>query len=292
MQLNRSWRRAAWVISLVAIALLVSACTAGPGSTAAGDREGSPASGAEGEGLLGEIKTAGAIRVANTQANPPFSFLDESNDVVGYDVDVANEIARRLGIREVEFVRGTFQTFIAGLETDKWDAVIAGLTPTDERRQQIDFTCPYQVNGVSIFVNQSNTTISGQADLQGQRIAVSAGSTQEQEAQRIPGARVLTYETATLALSDVSFGRADAYLGSRAVGSYLAEENDLAVKALPGLLNSEANAIAVPKGETALMAAMNEALSAMVSDGTLSAISARWFGGLDMAEELANLADC
>ncbi len=216
--------------------------------------------------------------------------MDESNDVVGYDVDVANEIARRLGVREVEFVRGTFQTFIAGLETDKWDAVIAGLTPTDERRQQIDF--PYQVNGLSIFVNQSNTTIGGQADLEGKRIAVSVGSTQEQEAQRIPGARVLTYETAILALSDVSFGRADAYLGSRAVGSYLAEENDLAVQALPGLLNSEANAIAVPKGETALMAAMNEALSAMVSDGTLSAISARWFGGLDMAEELANLADC
>lgn len=292
MRRHKSRRHPPWIVSLLAIGLFASGCTAGPSATGAGGRDGSAASGAQGEGLLGEIQTAGVIRVANTQANPPFSFLDQSNNVVGYDVDVANEIARRLGVGNVEFVRGTFQAFIAGLETDKWDVVIAGLTPTEERRQQVDFTCPYQVNGVSIFVNESNTTISGEAGLEGQRIAVSAGSTQEQQAQQIPGARVQTYENATLALSDVSFGRADAYLGSRTVGSYLAEENDLAVKALEGFLDSEANAIAVPKGANALRTAINEALSEMIADGTLSAISTRWFGGLDMAEQLENRSDC
>ncbi len=289
MRRDKLRRHPPCVMYLLAIGLFASACTAGSGSTTA---RAPSTSGAESEGLLGEIRATGVIRVANTQANPPFSFLDESNTVVGYDVDVANEIARRLGVEDVEFVRGTFQAFIAGLQTNKWDVVIAGLTSTDERRQQVDFTCPYQVNGVSIFVNQSNTTIDGEADLQGRRIAVSAGSTQEQQAQQIPGARVLTYENATLALTDVSFGRADAYLGSRTVGSYLAEENDLAVRALEGFLDSEANAIAVPKGETALMAAINGALSEMISDGTLSAISTRWFGGLDMAEQLENRSGC
>lgn len=264
----------------VAISLLVLACTTGVGQPAGS------------EGLLDEVKTAGVIRVANTQTNPPFSFLNESNEVVGYDVDVANEIARRLGIPKVEFIRGTFQTFIAGLETDKWDVAISGLTPTDERRGEVDFSCPYQVNGLSIFVNDANTTISGQADLEGKRIAVSAGSTQEQEAREIPGARVQTYENATLALTDVGVGRADAYLGSRFVGAYLAEQNRLDVRPVAGFLNSEANAIAVPKGEDALVASINEALSGMLADGTLSKISQQWFSGLDMASELEKLPDC
>ncbi len=301
MQRNRTPRFPGWVPPLVVLGIILTACGGGGDAGASSSEAGADPSVAaapstaasEGEGLLAELREAGVVRVANTQANPPFSFLDESNEVVGYDVDVANEVASRLGIGEVEFIRGTFQTFISGLETDKWDVVIAGLTPTDERRQQVDFTCPYQVNALSIFVNDTNTTISGERDLEGQRIAVSAGSTQEQQAKEIPGATVQTYEAATLALTDVSVGRADAYLGSRYVGSYLAEENGLAVQPLEDSLDSETNAIAVPKGEEALMTAINQALVGMLEDGTLSEMSREWFGGLDMAEELRGLTeDC
>lgn len=251
------------------------AATTAPGTTAATG------------GVLAQARARGVLRVANTQANPPWNFLDEKNQVVGYDVDVANEIAKRLGIAKVEFVGSNFQNFIPGVQSDRFDIVIAGQTVTAERKTQVDFSEPYQVNGVSIFIGASNTAIKTQADLAGKRIAVSAGSTQEQFArEKIPNADVKTYENATLALTDVGLGRADAALVSRFVGAYLAEKNNLKVKPTEGLLNTEVNAMSFKKGETAFKTEVDKALAAMIADGTLTTISKKWLGGLDMVAEL------
>lgn len=278
--------RAAGLAAIVA--LLAAACGTGASGTGALAAAGSPRAGS----VLEAARAAGVLRVANTQANPPYSFVDASNTVVGFDVDVANEIARRIGIGKVEFVAGTFQSFIPGLQTDKWDAVISGLTVTDERRQQVAFSCPYQVNGVSIFVADGDTAIRSQADLAGKRVAVTAGGTQEKQARAIPGVDVLTYDNSTLALSDVAIGRSDAYLGSRFTGAYLAQQNRLPVRPVEGLLSKESNAMAFPKGADDLVAAANTALTAMEQDGTLSTISRRWLGGLDVVRDLPTGRPC
>lgn len=241
-------------------------------------------------GLLAQIKERGVLRVANTQANPPWNFLDEKNAVSGYDVDVANEIAKRMGIQRVEFVGSNFQSFIPGVQADKFDIVISGQTITEERKQQVDFSDPYEVNGVSIFVNATNDSIKAVEDLAGKRIAVTAGGTQEKYArEKIANADVKSYENGTLALTDVGLGRADAYLGSRFVGAYLAEKNSLRVKPTPGFLEKEVNAMSIKKGETALKAEVDRALASMIADGTLTRISKQWLGGLDMVEELKAL---
>ena len=309
--LRPSARFGRWSIAVVALALLLAACggaavpsspTAAPASTAAPTAAagtsgtGAPAgatavsgTAAPAGGVLAQARARGVLRVANTQANPPWNFLDEKNQVAGYDVDVANEIAKRIGIPKVEFIGSNFQNFIPGVQSDRFDIVIAGQTVTAERKQQVDFSEPYQVNGVSIFVGASNTTIKTQADLAGKRIAVSAGSTQEQFArEKIPNAEVKTYENATLALTDVGLGRADAALVSRFVGAYLAEKNNLKVKPTEGLLNTEVNAMSFKKGETALKTEVDKALAAMIADGTLTTISKKWLGGLDMVTELKN----
>ena len=246
----------------------------------------------EAGGLLTEIGERGVLRISNTQSSPPWSLLDENNEPAGYDVDVANEIARRIGVDDVEFIQGTFQNFIPGVQTGTFDIVIAGQTVTDERREQVDFSLPYQVNGVAIFVRPGNTEIQGEADLAGMRIGVTAGSTQEDFVrENIPDAEVLTYENATLALRDVALGRADAALFSRFVGAYLAEQNDLDVVSLEELLNSEVNAMSFRQGEADFKAAVDQALVEMIEDGTLTEISQRWLGGLDMVEELRALPD-
>jgi len=242
--------------------------------------------------VLAAARSKGTLRIANTQANPPFSLVDQSNKVVGFDADVANELAKRLGIEKVEFVVGTFQTFIPGLQSDKWDAVVAGLAVTDERKKQVDFSCPYQVNGISIFVSDRNTTITKEADLAGKKVAVSAGTKQEQQARAIKGARVLTYDNSTLALRDVATGRADAYIGSKFTGAYLAKQSGLSVKPVEGYLTSEINAMAFPKGQEALTAAANNALKEMIADGTLSTLSRKWLGGLDVVQELRQQPAC
>lgn len=268
-----------------ALVVLLGAC-----GTAAAPAPAATASAAPSEtaapGLLGQLRARGVIRVSNTQANPPWNFLDDRNQVAGYDVDVANEMAKRLKIAKVEFIGSNFANFIPGVQTDKFDIVIAGQTVTEERKLQIDFSKPYEINGVSIFVNTANTTIASQADLAGKRIAVTAGGTQETFARTIPGADVKTYENGTLALTDVGLGRADAYLGSRFVGAYLAEKNGLRVKAVPGFITSEINAMSFKKGDAVFGAAVNAALDAMIADGTLTTISKKWLGGLDMVDEL------
>lgn len=286
-------RRAISVVAAVSgMTMLLAACSTGTAAnSAATDASGQ-------EGLLAALRESGTMRVANTQVNPPFSFVDESGEVVGYDVDVAEEIAQRLGIDEVEYIVGTFQTFIPGLQSDKWDAVIAGLTITDERSEQVEFSCSYLVNEISAFVVPGSIdveSIRSEQDLVGKSVAVTAGGVQEQKVSEIDGVEVMTFDNATLALRDVATGRADLYVGAKFTGAYLAEMNDLDVEPvdaeLGGLLSQEVTGMAFPKGQTELTAAANAALEEMIADGTLSELSKKWFGGLDVVDTLPD-AEC
>ncbi|MFZ5990202.1 MAG: transporter substrate-binding domain-containing protein [Deinococcota bacterium] len=243
---------------------------------------------AQGQDLLARVKAAGVLRVANTQASPPWSMIDDNKQLVGFDVDVANELAKRLGIPKVEFVAGRFADFIAGIEANKYDIVIAGQTVTEERKKAVDFSNPYQAISVSVFTRPSRTgQFKSINDLTGKRVAVTAGSTQEKFVrEQVPGAIPKTYENGTLALLDVAFGRADAGLFNRFVGSYLAQRNGLLVA--PAFdLGVELNAMSFRKGEAAFKAAVDKALADMIADGTFSAISKKWLGGQDMVAALA-----
>lgn len=273
----RSLRRPLVLLpALLALSLAVSGCSVG-----------SPGGGRD---LLDRTRESGVLRVANTQANPPWNFLNESAQPVGYDIDVANELARRLGISKVEFVASNFQSFIEGVRADRFDMVISGQTITEERRRQVDFSRPYQVNGVAIFVRPGEGALSSLADLTGRRVGVTAGSTQEQFAQEeIADADVRTYQNATLSLTDLSRGSVDAVLVSRFLGTYLAEQNGIPVEATGKLLETEVNAMTFAPGSPQFKRAVDEAIAAMIEDGTLTEISKRWLGGLDMAAELQAL---
>ncbi|MBA2370569.1 MAG: transporter substrate-binding domain-containing protein [Chloroflexi bacterium] len=288
---TRSWLSAA----LAAATIVAAACGggAGPGASVATTAPAGAASAAPTEtatGLLAQVKSRGVLRVANPQTSPPYSFRDEKNEVVGFDVDLANDLIKRLGIPRLEFIQGTFATFIPGLQSDKWDVVIAGQAITEERKLQVDFSLPYRVSTTTIFVPQGNTSIKSLDDLKGKRIAVPAGASDVKTAEAVPNAEVKTYENATLALTDVGLGRADAYLGSRFVGLYLAQKNGIKVQPAPTAIGLEENAISFKKGETSLQTAIDKAIRAMAADGTLTTISKRWFGqSEDMASEVKKL---
>lgn len=237
--------------------------------------------------LLARVKAVGVLRVANTQASPPWSMIDENKQLVGFDVDVANELAKRMGIPKVEFVAGRFADFIAGIEAGKFDIVISGQTITEERKKVVDFSNPYQAISVSVFTRPSRVgQFKGLDDVTGKRVAVTAGSTQEKFArEQIRQASVKTYENGTLALLDVAFGRSDVGLFNRFVGSYLAQRNGLLVA--PAFdLGVEVNAMSFRKGEGGFKAAVDKALAEMMGDGTFSTISRKWLGGQDMVAAL------
>ena len=279
MPSNRSRRTFAAKLVLAALA---SAALAACGST---PDTGAPASSTS-DNLLSAVEDAGVIRVANTQANPPWNFVDGSKGLAGYDVDVARELAERLGIDDVQFVPGTFENFIPGVQAGRWDMVISGQTITEERKREVDFSIPYQLNGVGILVASSNTEIDGPDDLADKTIAVTAGTTNEQQVREdYPDADVKVYKNATLALTDVARGRADACVVSRFQGTFLAEQNGLPLKAVGGIVDAEVNGMTFAKGQTEFKAAVDEQLRAMIEDGTLTEISQKWLG-LDMVAEL------
>ena len=230
--------------------------------------------------MLARVTDAGVIRVANPQTSPPYSFRDEDDELLGFDVDFANEIGERMGL-EIEFIQGTFDTFIPGLDTNRWDVVIAGQAITEERLEQVDFSHPYRVSSVTIFLNCDDPDLANVQDLPGiagRSIAVLAGSSDVERAESVPDAELKTYENATLAMTDLDFGRVDSYIGSRYVGTYVAEESGLNVCATDAELTLEQNAMSFNKGEEAFKAEMDRMVLEMAEDGTIAELSTKWFG--------------
>ncbi|MEU6409207.1 transporter substrate-binding domain-containing protein [Microbispora sp. NPDC046933] len=239
-------------------------------------------SGAGAEDVLARARATGSLRVALTQANPPWNFLDDAAQPAGYDVDVAKDLAKRLGIPRVDFV--------GGIQADRFDIVVSAQTITSKREQQVDFSRPYAVNDVAVFVRAGTTGIAGPKDLAGKRIAVSEGTTEAEFARAsIPGADLRTYKNAMLGLTDLSQGRADAALVSRFQGGYLAAKKALPVRAAIPVLHQEVLGMSFRKKSPRFKDAVNTAITAMLADGTLSAISRRWFGGTDMAAAVRGL---
>jgi L-cystine transport system substrate-binding protein len=237
---------------------------------------------------LSQVRRSGVLRVALTEANPPWNFLDREGRLKGYDVSVAREVAKRINATRVTFIGADFATFIGGIRAGKYDIVVSGQTITAERRKEVAFSRPYALNGVAVFVRSGNTTIRGPADLPGKKIGVSEGTVQADFARaRIRHAKVKTYRNSVFALNDLSWGRSDAVLVSRFQGDYLAEHRALAIRPVGQILHTYPLSMSFRKGSPAFEAAINTAVDAMIDDGTLSAISRRWLGGRDIVHDLA-----
>ncbi len=246
-----------------------------------------PAAHAQSDQVLAKARERGTLRVANTQSSPPWSQIDEKNQPAGYDVDVAMEIGRRIGLPKVVFIADTYKNFISSLNADKYDVVINILTPTEERKKQADFSDIYILSTLQIFVRDDNKTINSRADLSGKRLGVSGGTLNESWVrEHIKDADIRVYNTSLMAFSDLVNGRIDAAIYSLANGTVLARANKLPVKLVGEVLTEEPAAVAFKKEQPALQAAINKAIADMIEDGTLTRISQNWLNGFDMGRAL------
>ncbi|MBE0417857.1 MAG: transporter substrate-binding domain-containing protein [Coriobacteriia bacterium] len=228
-------------------------------------------------GCGGDSGDAETFVFANSGAYKPFSF-DESGEIVGFDVDIANEIAQRID-RTPEMVSPVpFDTLIQGLRDGRYDALVASHGITEERKEQVDFSRPYYRSGAQTFVAEGNTTIQSADDLDGATIGVVKASTYLALAQEITGEQnVVTYESDIVALQDLVTGRLDAVITDKLVGFIAMDESGLAIMAVGDVLEEDEMGIAVQKGDTELLDAINNALEEMIADGTYEEISLRWF---------------
>lgn len=244
---------------------------------------------AQNGGSLDRIMKAGVIRIANTQTSPPWSMLGKDNKPTGYDVAVARELAKRMGIAHVEFVADSYKNFVAGLKTGKYDLVMNDLTPTAERRKEIDFSIPYGVEQFRIFVRKDNTDITNEATLAGKRVGVSAGSSNETWARaHLKKSDIRTYENGSLIFRDLAIGRIDAVIISHFGGMKYAQANNVPTKEVGQPLTYQLAAAGLAKHQPKLLAAVNKGLESMIKDGTIERFSKEYVGDdYNMVESIA-----
>lgn len=223
------------------------------------------------------VTRAGVMRVGFEGAYPPFNFLNEQKQFDGFDVDVANDIARRLGV-SVEFVATQFEALIGGLDADKWDIVIAQMSITDQRKKQVDFTEPYVVTGGVIIVRNGESGYTTLADLKGRRVGAGSGTTFE-EVATAAGAEVTTYKSVNQYVQDLENRRLDAIINDRITMGYLIKSKNLPLKiSSTDLVSRDVIGMAVKKNNSDFVAAVNKALNEMKTDGTYKTIYMKWFG--------------
>lgn len=229
------------------------------------------------------------------RAYPPFSYIDEKGEVIGFDIDVAKEFAKRLGV-DMKTETPSWEIITAGNWKGRWDICVCSMTPTKERAEVLDFVVQYYSAPAVVVVNTDNNDIKGAADLNGKKVGAQSGTTYEKYIMKglvidIPGAEPVTYPFTELnpvpydsedtAFQDLALGtgkRLDAI-----VSNYLTAIER--VKAAPDKFKivgepvfGEPIWISVDKGDPEWQAKVKEIFKAMSDDGTLKQISEKWVG--------------
>ena len=229
--------------------------------------------------LLSRIQEQGEIVIAMEGTWAPWTYHDESNDLVGFDVEIGEHIAEALGVEAV-FVEGEWDGLLAGLDAGRYDIMINGVDITEERGETYDFTDPYAYNRTAVIVRGDNTDITSMEDLEGKHTANTISSTYAEVAERY-GAEVTGVDDLNQTFELLLSGRIDATLNAEVTFyDYMAAHPDANVKI--ACLAPEATRVAIPlrKGDdtASLREALNQALADMRESGLLAEWSETYFG--------------
>ncbi|SJZ91688.1 amino acid ABC transporter substrate-binding protein [Consotaella salsifontis] len=228
-------------------------------------------------GNLADIKQAGTLRIGTEGTYAPFTYHDASGKLVGFDVEIGEAVAKHLGV-EPQFVEGKWDGLIAGLGSDRYDAVINQVGITPERQQRFDFSDPYIVSKAALIVKSDNDEIKSFDDLNGKRAAQSLTSNYGKMAQAA-GATIVGTEGFDQSVQLVLTGRADATINdSLSFLDFKKHQPDAKVKVVETREDGAPSGIIVQKDNPELVAAINEALKDIKADGTYKAIAEKYFG--------------
>ncbi len=251
--------------------------------------------------LLAQICEEGTLTVSTDPAYPPQSVLNEqTGELEGFDIDVATEIANRLGVN-VAWQEPSWDLITAGSWNGRWDMSVGSMTPTNDRQQVLDFTQPYYYTPAVVVVHQDNTSVSDlSTDLDGASIGVCAACTYEQFLNKdlaiqgfqfdfiIDDADVHGYDTDTTALQDLALGdgtRLDAVITSLTTAQGFID-NGQPVKIVGDPVFYEPLAVAMDKSseldDASLVEAVDGIVGDMHEDGTLTELSKKWYDGTDL----------
>lgn len=227
--------------------------------------------------LLSTIKQRGTIKIGTEGTYPPFTFKNEKGELEGFDVDIINEVAKRIGIK-AEFVPTEWKAMFAGLDSERFDVIANQVSINETRLQKYDFSTPYTVSGAQVIVNKSTTNINSVQDLKGRKVGVTQGSNWEEIAKKA-GADIQYYKGANEIFADLAAGRIEASVNDRLfVSEYLLKNPDQNIKVAGKIFDEAKMGFAFRKGSPELIEAVNKALKDIQADGTYLKIAKKWFG--------------
>jgi len=231
---------------------------------------------------LNKIKEKGKFVVGLDDSFPPMGFKDEKGQIIGFDIDLAKEAAKRMGV-QVEFKPVDWDGVLLTLNNGEIDMIWNGLTITPERQKQISFSKPYLTDRQIIVVKKGNDAIKIKKDLAGKVVGLQLGSSSESalnaDTETTKSLKsVKKYEKNTEALTDLKIGRVDAVVVDEVVGRYYIAKQANEFMVLQDNFGEESFGVGIRQADKALLAELDKTLDAMKADGTAAKISQKWFG--------------
>ena len=226
---------------------------------------------------LDAIKSAGVLKIGTEGTYAPFTYHDESGKLVGFDVEIGEAVAQKLGVK-AEYLEGKWDGLIAGLDANRYDTVINQVGITEERKKKYAFSEPYIASKAVLIIRADDSSIKTFDDLKGKKAAQSLTSNFGKLAQE-SGAELVGTDGFDQSIQLVLTGRADATINdSLSFLDFKKHKPDAPVKIAAEQADADYSGIIVRKGDPELVAEINKALDAIKADGTYRKIADKYFG--------------
>lgn len=247
------------------------------GSNAAAPTAAAGDNAAPAENSLESVKASGKLRIGTEGTYAPFTFHDADGKLTGFDVEIAEDVAKRLGVK-AEFIETQWDGIFAGMDAKRFDTIFNEVSITDERKEKYDFSDPYIVSKAVLIVSEDNQDIKSFADLKGKKAGQSLTSNLGKIATD-NGAEIVSTEGFNQAIDLLTSGRIDATVNDGLSFLDLKKQKpDIKIKKVDEIAEGSHSAAVFLKGNDELVQAVNEALAAMQADGTYLKISEKYFG--------------
>ncbi|WP_419955727.1 amino acid ABC transporter substrate-binding protein [Neobacillus niacini] len=232
---------------------------------------------AEDKDLLAKVKDDGKLLIGTEGTYAPFTFHDESGNLTGFDVEIATEVAKRLGV-EPEFKETQWDAIFAGLDAKRFDMIANQVGIRPDRQEKYDFSDPYTTSAAVLIVHKENNEIKNFEDIKGLNAAQSLTSNYGEMAKKY-GANLVSVEGFTQSVELLASKRVDVTINDRiSYLDYTKHRPEAPIKVAATSEDASASGLMFRKGSDTLVAEVNKALTEMVEDGTYKKISEKWFG--------------
>lgn len=262
---------------LVSFMLILSACGKDDKANEDKKEDNKAADKADDQDLLAKIKDDGKLLIGTEGTYAPFTFHDESGKLTGFDVEIATEVAKRLGV-DPEFKETQWDAIFAGLDAKRFDMIANQVGIRPDRQEKYDFSDPYITSAAVLIVHKDNNEVKTFEDIKGLNSAQSLTSNYGDMAKKF-GANLVSVEGFTQSVELLASKRVDVTINDRiSFLDYTKQRPDAPIKIAATSEEASASGLMFRKDSDTLVAEVNKALTEMVEDGTYKKISEKWFG--------------